>query len=170
MVMRIRFKSKAGFTFIELMAAVVIIGIVSAMAAPTFDRAIQRARFKGEAKLLISDLRVARSHAIAEKAPFGVYFDANAFTVTIFKDLDNLSSYSYEEASDSLVSVDSLDSDIVYLYASFPSAAVIYQPNGTASGSGDIYMMSDNSDVINLSQINVLASTGRSKLLYIHNY
>jgi len=155
---------------VELLAAVVIIGIVTSMAAPELERSIQRIKFRSETKNLLSTLRTARSHAIADKNPYGVYFDANALTIILFKDITNPSNFTYDAGSDSVLRADTLPSEFVYLNATFPNSAVIYGANGTAQATGDVYMMSTPSATINLTQLNVLASTGRSKIQYIHNY
>jgi prepilin-type N-terminal cleavage/methylation domain-containing protein len=168
--MNIRLRSICGFTLMELMTTVVIIGLATTMAAPSFDRASKRIKFKGESKNVVSVLRTARSNAIAEKVPYGVYFDNDALNLKMFKDLSNLSSYSYESSGDSLATVDSMPSEIVYINSNFANDAVIFKPNGSASASGDIYLMSDNNSGVSISRINVLAATGRSKLVYINNY
>ncbi len=168
--MNTKLKSICGMTLAELMAVVVVIGIATSMAGPSFDRAIQRIKFRGESKNLVSALRTARSSALSDKAPYGLYFDGNGFTLTLFKDIANPSNYSYEIGSDSVVRIDSLPREFTYMYSSFPNSAVIFKPNGTASSTGDVYLMSQSGSIINLSQVNVLASTGRSRIEYIHNY
>lgn len=168
--MNTKLKSISGMTLVELMAVVVMIGIATSLAGPSFDRGIQRIKFRGETKNVISALRTARSNAVTEKSPYGLYFDGNSFTLTLFKDKVDLGNFSYESGSDSIVRVDSLPHEFTYLYSTFPNSAIVFEPNGTASSSGDIYLMSESGSIINLSQLNVLASTGRSKVEYIHNY
>ncbi|MEW5925423.1 MAG: GspH/FimT family pseudopilin [Candidatus Zixiibacteriota bacterium] len=165
-----RLLSKRGITLLELMASVVIIGILAAMAAPSFDRSVQRIKFRGETKDIVSLLRMARSEAITKKEPYGIYFDNQSKIITFFQDQANLSSYTYDAGSDGLVSVDTLPSEIVYLYATFPNSAVVFQSNGSASGSGYIYMIALSSGIVNTSGASVLASTGKSKVEFIHNY
>jgi prepilin-type N-terminal cleavage/methylation domain-containing protein len=159
-----------GVTMVELMAAVVIIGVVTSMAAPQFEQAIQRIKFRTETKNILSTLRTARSHAIAEKNQYGVHFDGNSFVITLFKDIANLSNFIYDSGTDSILRVDTLPVEFTYLYASFTNSAVVYAANGTACATGDIFLMSTPGATVNLSQLNVLASTGRSKIQYIHNY
>jgi hypothetical protein len=65
---------------------------------------------------------------------------------------------------------DSLPPEMIYLYATFTNSAVIFQPNGSASGSGYIYMIALSNSIVNTSSASVLASTGKSKVEYIHNY
>jgi len=168
--MRDKLKSVRGMTLAELMAVVVVIGIATSLAAPTFDRSVQRVKFRGETKNVVSALRTARSYAISEKTPYGLYFDGNSFTLTLFKDIANPSDFTYEYANDSTVRVDSLPHEFNYLYATFPNSAVIFEPNGTASSSGDVFLMSTSGSIINLSDVSVLAATGRCRVEYIHNY
>ncbi len=155
---------------IEMMITVVIIGIIAAMAAPYFDRSIQQIRFKTQAKDVLSTLRMARSNAVTEKCQYGVYFDFESQGITAFKDIANPKSFIYDDGLDSVISVDTLNGDFAYLWASFTNSAVVFRPNGTASESGDIFLYSEASESYNWSHLNVLASTGRSKIYYIYNY
>lgn len=170
MVKMKRLLSKRGITLLELMASVVIIGILAAMAAPSFERSVQRIKFRGKTKDVVSLLRTARSEAITKKEPFGVYFDSEARIISFFQDQANLTSYTYDDGSDSLIMADSLPPEMIYLYATFTNSAVIFQPNGSASGSGYIYMIALSNSIVNTSSASVLASTGKSKVEYIHNY
>ena len=164
------FQSKRGITILEMMTAVVIIGIISALAVPSFEKSFQRIKFRGQAKESISMLRTARSNAITEKAPYGIHFDGTAYVITMFKDKANLASATYDAGADSVVRVDSLSSEYVYLYASFGSSAVVFQPNGSASETGVIYMMSYTGNSVNFGVSSVLASTGKSTLEQIDCY
>ena len=56
-------KNRAGITLIELLITVVIIGIVAAMAAPRFEIAYNRMKFKSANRDMVSSLKLARSTA-----------------------------------------------------------------------------------------------------------
>ncbi|MEZ5358901.1 MAG: GspH/FimT family pseudopilin [Candidatus Zixiibacteriota bacterium] len=158
-----------GITLVELMVIVVIIGIVSAMAFPNFSQAINRLRFKGAARDIVSTMRLARSNAITQKQPYGVYFDQDDMTVTSFLDLVNPAGGSFE-SGDSVLAVDSLPDDFVALGTSF-GGAIVYNPNGTASSTGSVNFVSHPSDGgVNICSVSVLASTGRTKMGDIYNY
>jgi len=159
-----------GFTMAEMMVAVVAVGIIAALAAPRFSLAIQRAGFKGETRDIISQLRTARSESITKKQPYGLYFDYEARTITNFIDIANLAAATYDEGADSILTVDSLPPNFNYLYASFNNYTVVFQSNGSASQSGDIYLMSQDDEHYNFSRLSVLASTGKSSIEYISNY
>ena len=53
-----------GFTLIELLIVVVIIGVLSAIAAPSFQTYMGKSRLNGAARMVMSDLMPARMKAI----------------------------------------------------------------------------------------------------------
>jgi len=71
-------KSQHGITLIELLSTVVIISIVSAMAVPRFQVAIERVKFRSANRDIVSTMRLARSLAVSDKHQYGVYFDGDA--------------------------------------------------------------------------------------------
>ena len=146
------------------MVTVVVIGIISALAAPSFDRSIDRIKFRSQNKEILSMMRTARSLAISEKVPHGVHFDGNSMVITLFKDSNNPLGSSYEAGQDTLIACDTLSSTFVYLHAALSTSAVVYQPNGSASESGTVLLISADGNSVNSSQLSVLASTGRSRI------
>ncbi len=168
--MRTILKSKRGITLIELMTTVVIVGIVAAMAAPHFQKGIERIKFRSQSKNVVSMLRTARSNAISEKIPYGVTFDFNSGTVTMFRDDANPGSYQYDAGADSVITADSLSAEYSCSSASFPSSTVIFRPNGSASSTGNISLKRTLPSEISESSISVLASTGRTKIVSLDHY
>ncbi len=157
-----RFQSKSGVTLLELMITVVIIGLASAMAVPQLARTYRRLQFRSEIKDMTSSLKLARSMAITTKNQYGVYFDTGKRTVTLFKDVVNLSNYDFA-SGDSLIRVDTLPSQFTYLGTDIGNNAVVFLPNGTAgfTGGGNVYSIAASSEVVGIQSTNVLASTGR---------
>jgi prepilin-type N-terminal cleavage/methylation domain-containing protein len=88
------FKNKKGFTLIEVMVVVAIVGILSALAVPSFKKFTAHQNLNGAARELFSDVRGARVAAIKEGVQYGIYFPnatqfqlikvANAPTYTSF--------------------------------------------------------------------------------------
>ena len=158
---------ESGFTLIELMTTVVIIGIVAAMVSPTFDAAIKRNRFKAETKQIVSTLRTARSSAIAEKMPMGVTYDSDEHKMILFKEMSSPSNNQMDYGVDTVRTEVQFDTSYAYLAATFSNEALIFLPNGSASESGQIDYSFYNSDVYCHSTVSVLASTGRAKVEYM---
>jgi len=72
---------KGGFTLIELMIVVAIIGILAAIAIPNFRRFQLKAK-SGEGKTNLAAIRTAEESYYSE---FGVYVSSNASPTTILK-------------------------------------------------------------------------------------
>jgi type IV fimbrial biogenesis protein FimT len=61
-------RKELGFTMIELMTTIVIVGILAALAIPAFGEQLARRRLEGVATDLSNDLQFARSQAVANNA------------------------------------------------------------------------------------------------------
>jgi prepilin-type N-terminal cleavage/methylation domain-containing protein len=66
--------SRRGFTLLELLVAVALVGVLAAIAVPSFQRQIERWRLGAAARQLVMDLKVARSRAIVGGAAQRVHF------------------------------------------------------------------------------------------------
>lgn len=99
-------KDEAGFSFVELMVVIAMIGVLSAIAAPSFLRSLPEKRLKAAARNLYADMHRARLRAVREHKkiramfvksvrPGYYYFDENEnskFDAGEFR--QNLSDYS----------------------------------------------------------------------------
>ena len=61
---RHKLRSLLGFTLIEILIVISIIGIVAAIATPSFIKSIERAKLKSVSELLSADLKWAKTEAI----------------------------------------------------------------------------------------------------------
>lgn len=168
--MRHVLRTTKGITLLELMAVAVIIGIVTAMAVPRFHQTFERIRFRSANRDLVSSIRMARSNAITEKDPFGVYFNTQDRSIVLFKDVVNPSLFSYD-AGDSVLRVDSLPFDVNFLGTDLVGDVIVFVPNGSArfTGGGNVVCMVSTESTVGISSHNVLASTGRIQS-YAHYY
>lgn len=162
--MRTRLNSSKGVTILELLIAVVIVGIATGMAVPRFQIAFERSRYKAGNKEIVSSMRTARSMALADKQQYGVHFDQAALTITLFRDDVNPTLFTYD-TGDSLISQDTLPVGFHYLITDCTNDVIVFMPNGSAqfTGGGNVYTYAYSPDVYFSRTHNVLASTGRVK-------
>lgn len=155
--------NQKGFTLIELMTTIVIIGIISAMAVPRFSKAYERMEFRSANKEITSTIRLARSMAISNKEVFGVNFDPASKIISLFKKDPTSTLLSTFEAGDSLVRVDSMTNIFSSMTTDLSDNTISFRPNGSAifSGGGNIVSMTFTEDLVGINQFSVLAATGR---------
>ena len=161
--MKTRLKSNRGVTLLELLITGVIVGIISAMAVPRFQIAFDRLSFRSAHQDITNTLKLARSLAISDKDQYGVHFDRNNFTVTLFRDLVNTGSYDFV-SGDSIVRVDTLpESQFGLLSTDCAGDVVLFRPNGSCrySGGGYILAVGSTSNVVAIQETWILSSTGR---------
>lgn len=68
----------AGVTLIEAMIVVTVIGILAALAVPSFDQQMKQQRVEGAAEGLVAALQNAKAEAIKSNAFVGIAFDPTA--------------------------------------------------------------------------------------------
>jgi prepilin-type N-terminal cleavage/methylation domain-containing protein len=71
-------KDSSGFSFMELMVVIAMIGILSAVALPGILRALPEQRVKNAARNLYADMQRARLLAVKENRNVAVKFDSDA--------------------------------------------------------------------------------------------
>ena len=79
--MILRRSETSGFTLIELMIIVVIMGIVLAMTAPGVSRFVASSRLAGARSALMGDLRYARSLATTGGGTYEMRLDSTSYSI-----------------------------------------------------------------------------------------
>ncbi|PID73510.1 MAG: type II secretion system protein GspH [Desulfobacterales bacterium] len=74
---------KNGFTLIEVLIVVAIVGILATLAFPSFSRAIKRGRLKNAARELYMNMQTARMRAFKEARDYAIDFDVNNNSYTV---------------------------------------------------------------------------------------
>jgi type II secretion system protein H len=155
-------KRAAGFTMLEMMIIIVIIGIVAAMAVPSFYNTIPRLKARTEARNILNFVRLARSRAVSDGSQYGVYIDTSNRQYILFKDTINPAQMMYNTGDSAVVGPETLDPDVVLTNSTFTNNTVVFIPTGGASQSGSFTL--DNTDGGSSYTVSVLSSTGKSKL------
>ncbi|MDH3892802.1 MAG: hypothetical protein OEV49_17200 [candidate division Zixibacteria bacterium] len=157
-----KLKSTTGVTMVELLALAVIVGIIASMSVPRFQRAYERLQFRSANRDIVSTLRLARSMSIADKLQYGVYFDFYDRTMTLFQDINNPDTYTFE-SNDRVVRVDTLEEHVEYVFTDLASNTITFGPNGSAgfTGGGNILTIGLVEEYYYETFHNVLRSTGR---------
>jgi Tfp pilus assembly protein FimT len=164
-----KFMDHKGVTLLELVATVVVLGTVAPMAASEFGDVLKKLKFKGRSRDVVSDMRLARSEAIAQRTQLRLHFDYSGNEYVLFKDLVNLAQFSYDQG-DSVIKTFSLGKRCVDIqshflfYNNYEYGTIVFNPDVSASLSG--YLVLSDRQWKNQSEIDVLASTGLVKLTY----
>jgi prepilin-type N-terminal cleavage/methylation domain-containing protein len=149
----VRLRGARGFTLVEAMIVIAIIGIMSGFAAPSLLGSLPGMRASGAAREVLSDLRSARTLAIKAGCPVVVKFTASpgGYVVALDRDLDHDVSAG-DEVKKTVVLTDQYNgvefNTNVGTVGTKPFAlgtgvanAVTFRTNGSASETGEVYLM-----------------------------
>jgi Tfp pilus assembly protein FimT len=150
-----------GVTLIELTIIAVVISVLAAMAVPRWLEYLPQLRTKAAVREAVSALREARSLAIAQKVPYGVYFNVDKGACCLFANTADPANPLFSDA-DSVLTNEELGNGVHMGYTTFSNNCVIFDPSGAASSSGAIIMNSANYQ--SMYTVSVLQATGRVKL------
>lgn len=140
-----------GFTLTELMITVAILGILTAMAAPSFSSALERRKIIAAAEAIQSDLRWARGEAIKRNTDVTVTFTPGAASAW---------SYTITPASKTVNSAAIPDFENVALAENFNSDDTQFDnTRGTSNDAGTVTLTSSAGEV----RI-ILSALGRARI------
>jgi len=168
-------KSREGFTLIEILMTMIIMGILMSVAVPNFSKWKEKHEINGQAQKVYFDLMLARTSAVKNNNLVRVTFNTTSHTYTIHDDTNDDGTQDSGEAVKSVA----LENDINFAYntgitdidgntisapVSFGGSQVVtFDSRGQASASGSVFLL-HTSDIGSTDDrarsISVLQATG----------
>lgn len=154
-------RKSRGFSLLELLLVVALVGLVSALVAPSVSNSLTSVRLKTSAKKTAATLRYARNQAVFKKKPFWVLVDKEVSGLAVLDELVEPDSDETEEPrddpEDAFASLPSSAKVFLYpegvliesvsigdLEIADSQSVFIFYPNGSCSG-GEIVLQADSS-------------------------
>jgi len=167
LILKNRFQNKmrsiSGFTMLEMMIIVVIIGIASAIAVPTLWGVMPRLRARSEARAILNKMREARSRAISDGIQVGIHYDSDSRNVFIFKDYIDPLDYTYAEGEPLIGIAHQIDVRVALVNSNFVDNTLVFLPDGQASQSGSLTIRAGEDGPS--YTVSVIGPTGRAKVI-----
>jgi len=148
-----------GFTLLETIIVLAIMTMFFAVSIPFFSRFTESTKLETSARGVTSALRIARTYAITNNAPYYVFFET----------IDNEPSYYVSSLDEPIPTAPTNVEDKIYklpVGISFSSIVfgittrAVFKPTGEVNDAGSVLI----TDGTNTKTINVEATTGRARI------
>ena len=131
--------NKKGFTLIELITTLSILGIMSAIAIPSYFSWLPRHRLQTSVRKIYDDLNMAKSRAVKGNTDIGIEFNISNNTYKVFVDTDNDQIF---DAGETVISTGTMEDGIDITESTFTANTYGFNSRGMSAGStaGDVHM------------------------------
>lgn len=135
-----RERNTKGFSLLELMVVITIMGLLLGLSVPALARYLQNWRLNAEADEIAMMMRAARSAAIMKNTTTVFQFDAQASTYGYFEDLDGDGNHDDSEYQNEA----SLPQGLVINRHTLTNTRLAFGPRGNCNESGSITVSNTN--------------------------
>lgn len=161
-------KNRSGFTLIEMMAVLAVVGIISSMALSGFMGLTPRTKLKRAARNIVSDMQLAKTMALRDRDTWTMQFDTTNAEYSIIDgdggtfriiEMSEFGGVSFGNSfTDRPSEPNAGESDGV----SFTDNKIVFNSDGT-SVSGSVYITNSDDDTF---AVGCLSAAGRIKTWY----
>jgi prepilin-type N-terminal cleavage/methylation domain-containing protein len=153
-----------GFTFLEILIAVVVVGLIAALSARPMKNYLRRLEFKNSSQNIKHLVQTAQSKAMANpNVHIGVYFDkaSTPNRVMLFQDKANPANYNYDGSGDPAYLAPTIlkPGILIQTLTGYPDE-IVFRGDGSAWKSMKVLLTYGNLK----DTLDVLASTGRVRV------
>jgi type IV fimbrial biogenesis protein FimT len=124
-----------GFTLVELMISISIMGLITVLAVPGFTRFLQSWKLQGEANQFAATLRTARAAAVTKNINVVFTFDPDDETFFYFEDSDR---DGLQDNSEYCSATYSLETGIAFAAYTLSSETLTFGSMGNTRESGSV--------------------------------
>ena len=146
--------TRAGFTLIELMVSILIIGLVAVLSVPMYGRFSQNWKLNGEAQQFAAALRTARSAAVMKNISTVFVFDTDNNEYFFFEDEDRDGA---RDANEYRSATYELYEGIVITAHTLSTTTLTFGHLGNTRESGSITLRNNNN---NIKAVRIFGGTG----------